>query len=106
MNDSLDHMKMDFMNQFNQLGMTEAGFADKSIGKPTGAAANHQLMNSPLAKLVAQHAYNESQRGTLIDKDLQIQKLMVENAELKDSIENMKNDMETIVLQVKESNLR
>jgi hypothetical protein len=31
---------------------------------------------------------------------------MVENAELKDSIENMKNDMETIVLQVKEANLR
>jgi hypothetical protein len=33
MNDSLDHMKMDFMNQFNQLGMTEVGSADKSIGK-------------------------------------------------------------------------
>ena len=84
--------------------MTEVGSADKSIGK-YGSAAN-QLMNSPLAKLVAQHAYNESQRGTIIDKDLQIQKLMVENTELKDSIENMKNDMETIVLQVKEANLR
>lgn len=69
MNDSLDHMKMDFMNQFNQLGMTEVGSVEKSIGKQGSTAAN-QLINSPLAKLVAQHAYNESQRGTIIDKDL------------------------------------
>ena len=48
--------------------MTEAGSAEKSIGKQ-GSAAN-QLINSPLAKLVAQHAYNESQRGTIIDKDI------------------------------------
>lgn len=90
--------------------MTEAGSAEKSIGKFNSVSgvnnAGNQRTNSPLARLVAQHAYNETQKGSLIDKDLQIQKLMVENAELKDSIENMKNDMETIVLQVKEANLR
>ncbi len=90
--------------------MTEAGSAEKSIRKFNSVSgvnsAVNQRTNSPLARLVSQHAYNETQKGSLIDKDLQIQKLMVENAELKDSIENMKNDMETIVLQVKEANLR
>ena len=32
-NDSLDYMKMDFLNQFNQLGLTEKASAEKSIGR-------------------------------------------------------------------------
>ena len=57
MNDSLDYMKMDFMNQFNQLGMTEKVSGEKSIGRQQDQMLNG-ITNSPLAKLVAQHAYN------------------------------------------------
>ena len=32
-NDSLDYMKLDFLNQFNQLGLTEKASAEKSIGR-------------------------------------------------------------------------
>jgi len=44
--------------------MTEAGSAEKSIGKFNSVSgvnnAVNQRTNSPLARLVAQHAYNET----------------------------------------------
>lgn len=108
MNDSLDYMKNDFMNQFNQLAMTEKASADKSIGRQQ--EQNNTIMNSPLAKLVAHHAYNsvkdDTNRATIIERDLELKRLQLENLELKDLIEGMKNDMETIVLQVKEARLQ
>jgi hypothetical protein len=74
MNDSLDFMRRDFMNQFNKLGETEVGSANKSYGKVQTAQGS-----SPLAKLVAQHAYNstkdEHHRATLIDKDIELKRL-------------------------------
>ena len=37
---------------------------------------------------------------------MELKRLQLENLELKDLIEGMKNDMETIVLQVKEARLQ
>jgi len=41
-----------------------------------------------------------------LDKDIELKRLHLENLELKDIIEGMKNELENIVLQIKESNLK
>jgi hypothetical protein len=97
-------MKRDFMNQFNRLMDTDAPSLDKN-----GASARNNL--SPINR----QAYgsnsfsdqgNVNARAQLLEKDITIKQLQVENEELKQIVDTMREEMETVVLQVKEAKLQ
>lgn len=75
-NDSMDQMGREFMRQYNQ-AMQET--------RPSPVAASH---------------------AQLLDKELQVKELQAENLQLKGVIEEMKNDMEVIVLKIQEERLQ
>jgi len=76
LNDSLDAMRREFYLQFNNL-----------MGDSLGAR------ESPLARV---------SRVSVQDKELLVRELQLENEELKRIVEQMKNDMELVMLEVKQ----
>jgi len=76
----MDQMGREFMRQYNQA-------MQETSARP-----------SPVANM-ASHAQ-------LLDKELQVKELQAENLQLKGVIEEMKNDMEVIVLKIQEERLQ
>lgn len=83
--DSMDQLGRDFMRQYNQ--------AMQESARPSPA----NNLSSP--GNVASHAQ-------LLDKEIQVKELQAENLQLKGVIEEMKNDMEVIVLKIQEERLQ
>ena len=79
-NDSMDQMGREFMRQYNQ-AMQESA---RHMTSPGGMASHAQLL----------------------DKEIQLKELQAENLQLKGVIEEMKNDMEVIVLKIQEERLQ
>ncbi len=94
-NDSLDHMKRDFMNQFNRLMETEVPSVDKN-----GASARNM---SPINRQAfGSNSFsdqgNNGNRAMILEKEITIKQLQLENAELKEIVENLTTDMNTVML--------
>ena len=69
---------------------------NQSSDKPQQESTNNNNLEARINQAAA----------SMIDKEIQLKQMQIENMELKEIIEQMRNDMETIVLQVKESKLQ
>jgi len=95
-NDSLDHMKRDFMNQFNRLMETEV---PPSVDKNGASARNMSPINRQAfgSNSFSDHG-NNGNRALILEKEITIKQLQLENAELKEIVESLTTDMNTVML--------
>eukprot|EP00347_Sterkiella_histriomuscorum_P021617 403333356 len=111
LNDSLDNMRKEFYNQFNNLLGESVGFG------ASGEKLQNQMTMSPLSynninRLSRQGAQTNAMNNpisTIIqnkEKDLMIKELQLENEELKAIVEQMKVDMEMVVMEIKQGRIQ